>query len=593
MTYVYAISDERHLTLIKLRCGICHQPSAKGPSSSRRRNRSAPFDNAEAILDHIRAQLIHRSVEDAGAWRPRRNLALALARVFAGELRNANGKYDQAAGDRYHSLRARIGHTPGASLVAAVQARTVAADNEEIAELAELFSRETYGDEVRARPFREEGLAAIGALAQDWGDRMLASGNAKRWQTASIATLVSHAPSATLLPIVKRLLDDNLRRYRAFREEAKANGWRQGEAVNEARTPHTHEYQRAFIAIKAPETTALMGEYLADEHFGELAATVLAVQWSEAESKDDKKLCSGVDFTRVETRRAARAANSSESSAEADMIFGVIDALIADGATDEQKKLAVALGIVGARLPHGQRDVTIQKLIALAPRQARANLLLSLVLSGEDIDIKLVVDGIAETFEAAKKETWILTQSDAYQLRAWLRLLPFSTPVSEVPAVVRGMPDAQRNPHLLEEMVGGLGNLPSDGTEAVLFKLAEDDPRFYLDHQWRATVLRLGTVSSARRLVDLTANGTLSGKFTDDGHWRRELGGLISEFPDVRAGVVTLLVDGRRCLQRVFPSSRSGHCSPCPHSFAAKLAKCLTADQVTLNVEGVVDGGVC
>ena len=246
-------------------------------------------------------------MEDAGAWRPRRNLALALARVFAGELRNANGKYDQAAGDRYHSLRARIGHTPGASLVAAVQARTVAADNEEIAELAELFSRETYGDEVRARPFREEGLAAIGALAQDWGDRMLASGNAKRWQTASIATLVSHAPSATLLPIVKRLLEDNLR-YRAFREEAKANGWRQGEAVNEARTPHTHEYQRAFIAIKAPETTALMGEYLADEHFGELAATVLAVQWSEAESKDDKKLCSGVDFTRVETRRAARAA---------------------------------------------------------------------------------------------------------------------------------------------------------------------------------------------------------------------------------------------------------------------------------------------
>ena len=58
-------------------------------------------------------------------------------------------------------------------------------------------------------------------------------------------------------------------------------------------------------------------------------------------------------------------------------------------------------------------------------------------------------------------------------------------------------------------------------------------------------------------------------------------------------GVVTLLVGGRRCLQRVFPSSRSGHCSPCPHSFAAKLAKCLTADQVTLNVEGVVDGGVC
>ena len=58
-------------------------------------------------------------------------------------------------------------------------------------------------------------------------------------------------------------------------------------------------------------------------------------------------------------------------------------------------------------------------------------------------------------------------------------------------------------------------------------------------------------------------------------------------------GVVTLLVDGRRCLQRLLLSSRSGHRLPCPHSFAAKLAKCLTADQVTLNVEGIVDGGVC
>ncbi|MGO8843185.1 MAG: hypothetical protein ACLQF1_19315 [Methyloceanibacter sp.] len=52
------------------------------------------------------------------------------------------------------------------------------------------------------------------------------------------------------------------------------------------------------------------------------------------------------------------------------------------------------------------------------------------------------MDGIAETFEAAKKETSILTQSDAYQLREWLRLLPIATPVSELPAVVRAIPDA-------------------------------------------------------------------------------------------------------------------------------------------------------
>ncbi len=113
-----------------------------------------------------------------------------------------------------------------------------------------------------------------------------------------------------LLSLLKRLFDDNIYRYSAFREEAKANGWRHGAVVNEARVPYTVEYQRALVAIKSPETTALMGDYRAYEHFGELAARVLAVQWSEAnEPRDDKQFLGGVDFRRLKARRAARAAN--------------------------------------------------------------------------------------------------------------------------------------------------------------------------------------------------------------------------------------------------------------------------------------------
>tara|TARA_R110001606_G_scaffold174177_1_gene320804 strand:+ start:6291 stop:10526 length:4236 start_codon:yes stop_codon:yes gene_type:complete len=460
-------------------------------------------------------------------------------------VRDANGKYNKAAGDRYHELRTRIGRTPGASLVAAVQARAANADNEEIVELSELFSRQIYGDEGRARPFNEEGVAAIGVLARQWGERMLAAGGEKRSRVAAIAAMMSHAPSVTHLPLLKRLLDDNLRRYRAFREKATASGWKDRDAVREAQHSHMHEYHRAFLAINAPETAALMREYLTDEHFGELAARVLAFQWFEAnEPKDDKKFRSGEDFSRVEERREARAGNPAATSAEAEAIFDAIDTLIVDGSTDAQVKLGLTLGIVGSRLPHGQRDVTIQKLISLAPRQARAALLLSLILSGEDIDIKLVADGIAETFEAAKKKTWILTESDAYQLRAWLRLLPFATPVTDLPAIVRGMPNAQRAPRMLEEMIGGLSSSCSDGAEGVTFTLAEEDPRLYQNHRWRATALRFGTVSAARRLIDLTVSGALDGTSDEGWHWKRELGGLISEFPEARAYVHDLLKDG-------------------------------------------------
>jgi hypothetical protein len=457
---------------------------------------------------------------------------------------DSRGKYNQAASDRYHGLRDRIGHTPGTSLVVAVQARAINADNEEIIQLAELFSRETNDDEERARPFSEEGLATIGVLAREWAERMLAAGDAKRWQLATIATMMRHAPSIAHLPPLKILLDDNLSRYRAFREKATASGWKDPDAVREAQNPHMHEYQRAFIAIKTPETATLMREYLTDEHFGELAARVLAAQWFEAnEPKDNKKFRIGVDFSRVEARRETRAADPAATSIEAEAIFSAIETLIVDGSPDAQVKLAVALGIIGARLPHGQRDATMQKLISFAPRQARAALLLSLVLSGEEIDIKLVARGIAETFEAAEKETWILTQSDAYQLRDWLRLLPFAKPVTDLPAIVRGMPDAQRDPRMLEEMVGGLGNSSLNDGEGVIFALAEQDPRFYQNHQWLSTVLSLATATAVRRLVDLTFSGALDGKSYDSWRWLRELGGLISEFSEVRAYVYDFLKD--------------------------------------------------
>ena len=57
---------------------------------------------------------------------------------------------------------------------------------------------------------------------------------------------------------------------------------------------------RAFLAIRAPETAALMEQYLADEHFGQLATTVIAEQWGPPMSQETyKKFWNGLDFSRV------------------------------------------------------------------------------------------------------------------------------------------------------------------------------------------------------------------------------------------------------------------------------------------------------
>ena len=462
----------------------------------------------------------------------------------ATRMRDADGKYDQAAADRYHCIETRIAHAPGASLVAAVQACSAEANDAQIARLAELLSR--HPDEAdRGRPFDAESLTAIRALIEDWGNRVLASGDAERRHIASIATLARRAPDVSLLPLLKRMLDENLRRYRAFREEAAAAGWQHGKARDEASWPMTHEYMRAFMAIRSPEAAALMCEYLADPHFGELAACVLAQHWKAAnEPLPDKRFFGGPDFSGVAEKRAVRAADPAATSEAAEAIFSVIETLIADGATDDQKQLAVELGIVAVRLPHGEHDATIEKLIALTHRRARSKLLFNLVLSGAEIDSKLVTEGIAETFEAAKKEPWILMDSNAYELRDWLRLLPFTNCPADTLDVVRGMPDAQREPRFLEGMVDGLAQTPSAGAEETLFNLAEQDPRFYENYQWRAAALKLGTVSSAHRLIELTERGVFNTKSGDSWRWSRELGALIEKHRELRRQVYGLLKDG-------------------------------------------------
>jgi hypothetical protein len=150
-----------------------------------------------------------------------------------------------------------------------------------------------------------------------------------------------------------------------------------------------------------------MRDYLPDEDFGQSAAFVLAEQWRVAnEPNDDGRFRSSVDFSRVAEKRAKRSAHPADTSAEAEAIFSVIEPLLVDEATDDRRKQAVALGIVAAWLPHGERDATIQTLLSLAPRRSRA-LQQNLILSGESIGIEMVRDGIAEVFEAAKAQKWI------------------------------------------------------------------------------------------------------------------------------------------------------------------------------------------
>ena len=459
-------------------------------------------------------------------------------------VRHANGKYDKVAGDSYHTIKDRIGETQTASLVMAIAGRSARAGNQEIAELADRISRHPDGENDRGQPFDAAALTAIAGFAKDWGNRLLGSADATRAQLASIATLASRTLSVGLLPLLKRLLDEDLRRWRAFKEQARAENYREGTVTNEARMSWRLQYQRAFHAISGPETAALMREYLPDEDFGHPAALVLAGQWRAAnEPSDGKRWKSGPDFSRVAEKRLAHALDPTASSAQADAIFSAIEPLISGDATESMKKHAVALAIVAAALPHGQRGDMIEALLAIADRNPRGTFLNNLVLSGEIIDVELVKQGIADVFEAAQKEAWILM--DRCELRDWLRLLPFTNRPADAFDIVWALPEQHRTPGALEEMLDALGLAPGDDAENVLFQLAEAEPRLYAHNTWCDAVIRRGTLSGAMRFVELAAKGVFNGNGgRDQWHLSTCLAGLIDEHAALRVHVYDFLKNG-------------------------------------------------
>ena len=87
------------------------------------------------------------------------------------------------------------------------------------------------------------------------------------------------------------------------------------------------------------------------------------------------------------------------------------------------------LQIIGER--HIRVNYDSGRMELISPTRRREPAVVSCLLGSmvhilvEEIDIQLLASGLAETFEAGKTQPWILTQSDSYQLRDWLRLLPF------------------------------------------------------------------------------------------------------------------------------------------------------------------------
>lgn len=457
------------------------------------------------------------------------------------QARGADGRMTAEASRQYHHLRSRISNSRIMSILEAAEARASDANDNELTELAKLIAQVPHGQDNRGHPFDEEALIRIAGLAEAWGDRLLRSEQSSRAQLAAIAVLIGEVPRPELLPILKRLLDEELRRWQAFKAQAVLDGYSSGSAaVNESRFSWEPQYERALFAI-GPAGRELLIQYLLDAQFGQASAKVLAAQWRhEYEPSVGRRWSSGSQYGKVKQKRDDRAQDPDASSQEADAIFEAAGKILGAAQTQEERDRAVALGTIAAALPHGQRESLIATLGAVAQRRARLAFYTALVLSGEVISLSEIQRGIAELFEAAIEQRWII--GDGNEVQQWVSLLPFSERPAEALAVVNALPEHPNRGRTLEALIKALGHAPDDEAEELLFAIADSDAGHYQNYDWREAVFQRSTETAASRFLELVASGAIDEKQNSGGRRIAEkVKSLMAEYPGLRPQVYTMI----------------------------------------------------
>lgn len=426
----------------------------------------------------------------------------------------------------------------------AIVSRASTTDPALIALLAERVIRhhkDGPGDRV---PLEGQLYEEMVSTVERWGKTLLTDPSATRSQLADVAGAIQRLAAPQLVPVLRRMLVEDLARWKTARDQFIAGRGRGGSIQSDAQTSWTLQYRRAFAAIGDAQVIELMKAYLPDDGFtgfGEDAAWVLKeIHDREKNSINEKRFIWGSDFSEVKANRAKRQQGMDlESSESAEAIIMVLNDLLRPDAGEIGHRHALKLSNVAFRLPYGNKTEILDKLLRLPrPLSEKQTLLTVLVRAGEIISASMVLDGIKNLLEEAKTKRWLLDDKH-WVLGSWLELLPFSDHPNTVLDALGLLEPDLRPPWNLRGLLSALGYAPSPEAEHVLSTLPRIDARFLAEHEWFAALQSRDTVSAARILLDLLCEGVLVDEPGRTDTWTviRMLAAFIQKYPEFRTEV--------------------------------------------------------
>jgi len=460
------------------------------------------------------------------------------------QMRASSRPFDEALSDKYYGLLRLISCAGVNPFIEAVIEREQTEDVHEIALLADLLAR--HGDKTEKEPLKLDAETHDRAVSvfNNWSEILLASSGATRAQFAVMARAIERLASPQLVSVLQKLLAEDLKRRELAKKEREGAQKQRNSIDNDAHMSCTLQYRRAFASIGDDQTIELMKSYLPDLEFGFDAACVLKSIWKNKQSpvENESFFKSWPDFSVVEDQRIERQSqdNNIETAEFVDDILATVDGLLQKDCDEKAQKHALQLAKIAFSMPYKNKEEMIDRLLELPlSATAKQDLLTVLVLAGEIISADLVLEGINDFFEEAKKKEWMLLDQGGrrWQLDNWLRLLPFSDRPEALLDALEKLDDRHKEPWKMRNILSALGHAPCAESEKILGQLAQQDERFLSEYDWLAALTHSKSIPAAQILLELVCDGSFLDQRgrADTSDLGKKLAGLIVFHDEFRA----------------------------------------------------------
>mgnify|MGYP003618570216 FL=1 len=449
------------------------------------------------------------------------------------KIQEMDGPVEEITRSEYWRLIDRISHSQPVSILTALQSYSNTHEPHVIALLADILARHAQKNEAELLN-TDEGLQEFLVKTVNQWVEVLKSLHASREQLSSVVRVISFFPKPEFFERLQSLLLEDLSQWKQAKHEFAANP-RNRHAFQEATICYTNIYKDAFSAISGDKVIQLMLRYLSDLDFGIEAAYVLKIIWDKQQDDYERKVFKPwPDFSEVAARHLRRQQEDiiyESLSPFAEAIFSAIHNINSSNCGDKEYRHVLKLAKIALSMPHGDRgSIAFELLHVPLPLSEKLELLRSLVIAGYKIEADIVIQGLKDLLEEAKKKPWFLDEHHN-QLVEWLQLLPFSDQPEALDEALDLGKEHLKEPYRFQELLASLAYAPNTRAELSLFKLAEGDPRFYKDYYWLNAVVLRDTDSSVTRILDLVCSGKVAGN--QQGLLSGSIPDLIARHPDV------------------------------------------------------------